>query len=257
MYEQSLSKSGLTTNQSMVYEALLKHGALPAGKLTKKVPMERGMVYKTLEELGALQLVIKTTPLGKAAFFEPAHPLKLKEFTEKREQEAKDAKVSLEGVLPGLISDFNLISGRPGVQFFEGKAGVEHVLEDSLTAKGIIYTYADIEAVVRHIKDINERYVQKRERRGIKKKVLLLDSPFARDLMKTYHPGVTEARLISLEAPPFRSIMEIYDNRISYITFSKDTMIGVIIDDKAIYEMHKYLFEYMWEKTPVLTPATS
>ena len=41
--------------------------------------------------------------------------------------------------------------------------------------------------------------------------------------------------------------MQIYDNKISYLTLSDKEMIGVIIEDKYIYKMHKDLFEYMWK----------
>jgi hypothetical protein len=47
---------------------------------------------------------------------------------------------------------------------------------------------------------------------------------------------------------PFNSVMQIYDGKISYITLSKTSKIGVIIEDKNIYQMHKSLFEYIWSK---------
>lgn len=171
---------------------------------------------------------------------------------ETREREARDRTLSLESALPSLVSQFNLAIGTPGVQFFEEEAGIEKTLEDSLASREIIYTYADIEAVMKYIPDINTRYVAKRERLGIDKKALLLDNPFAREYMKTYHRLVTDVKLIPplRDVAPFHSVMEVYAGKISYITFEESRMIGVIIDNRAIFDMHKYLFEYLWNLAP-------
>jgi sugar-specific transcriptional regulator TrmB len=251
MYEQTLIQSGLDKEQALVYEALLKHGQMSAGAVHKVVPLKRGLVYKVLDELAALGLAEKKQEAGKVTQFMLAHPLTLKELAEKREQEAKDAKMALEGVLPSLVSDFNLVSGKPGVQFFEGLDGVQTVLNDSLTAKGEIYSYADIETIAKNIEDINRRYVARRERLGINKKGIILDTPFTREYLKEYHRLVTDVKFIKLDgAAPFQSIMQMYDGKISYITLAEDAKIGVIIEDQYLYTMHKYLFEYLWKITP-------
>ena len=248
MYEQSLIQGGLSREQAIVYETMVANGPSEASRIARKTPLSRPLVYRVLGELIGLGLADKKTEKGKVAVFSAVHPLKLKEFVGKKREEAEGAVVALEGILGKLTSDFNLASGKPGVRFFEGVEGVEYVLEDSLATGDLVYTYADIEAVIKYIPDINERYVQKREKKGVQKRVLLLDTPFARKFMGNYHPGITDARLISVDAPPFHSVMEIYNERISYITFSEERLIGVIIEDKAIHDMHKYLFEYMWEK---------
>ena len=257
MYEQTLIQSGLDTNQALVYEILLKEGILSAGEVHKKTPLKRGLVYKVLDELVALEVIEKKQEANKVMMFVLAHPLKLKDLAEKKEQEAKDAKMALDGVLPSLISEFNLSSDKPGIRFYEGESGVWEVLQDSLRAKGEVYTYADMEAVDMYIKDMNERYAKKRDALGIEKKVILLDTPYARERMKTYHRFVTDTKFIKITASPFQSVMEIYDDKIAYVTFGKETMMGVIIQDKSIYTMHKVLFEAMWLVADQVTTAVS
>src|SRR3989344_695186 len=123
MYEQTLIQAGLTKNQSLIYEILVKTGPVSAGKLAKIAPLKRGLVYKVLEELEEVNLVEQKKPAGTVAVFIPAHPLKLKDLAEQRERQAKDAQRILESVLGGLVSDYNLAVGKPGVQFYEGKEG--------------------------------------------------------------------------------------------------------------------------------------
>lgn len=253
-FTQQLVRTGIDYQQAVLYEILLTEGTLKAGALAKKAPFKRGLVYKTLDELIMLNLVEKKEPPNKVATFTAVHPSALSQLIDAQLKEKESAQKTLIQHMGDLASLYNLANGKPGVEFFEGKEGVEKVLNDTLNQTGEIYTYADIEAVDNNIKSINHAYVAKRESLGIPKKALILDTPFARKIMKDYHARVTTTRLISNEdAPPFRSVMEIYNGKIAYITFEKDLLVGMIIQDEAIYKMHKYLFEFMWDRGKYLT----
>lgn len=250
LYVQALADAGFTKHQASVYSYLVENGPSGASIIARQTGIARTLAYRILDELSELGLVDKEDKKGAISVYLPAHPVKLHELVERRKQEAENAATAVASIVDKMTSEYNKTLGKPGVRFFEGPEGVEYVLEDSLKARGLIYTYADIEAVLEHIPDINARYVAKREKLGKKKKVILLDSPGARKIMTGYHQEVTDAKLISLNAPPFGSIMEIYDNTISYVTLKKERMIGVIIEDESITAMHRYLFEYMWEQAP-------
>jgi hypothetical protein len=248
MYEQSLIQIGLTYPQAVIYEFLMKNGPQKAGILSKKVPFKRGLAYKALEELINLNLVEKNKDKGTVALFQVKHPLQLRDLAEKHEQEAKDSKLVLEGILPSIISEYNLSSGRPGVLFYEGLDGVKKTLEDSLSSKTDIYTYADIETVVKYVDVINKEYVKKRNKLGIKKKLIMLDSPFTREYMKTFYRDTTDVRLIDKDLYPFSAVTEIYDGTTSYLSLEEKNKIGIIIKNEAIYKMQKSLFEFIWNK---------
>ncbi len=246
MYEQTLSRAGLSPDQAKLYEILVKHGLLPAGKISSYAGLKRGLTYKILGELEAGGLAVRRDKAGSVAQFEPAHPLKLRDLADQKSRAAADAHVALEGVLNSLVSDFNLSSGKPGVLFYEGLEGIKKVLDDTLISRTEICSYADIEAVMKNIGPLNNAYVAKREKLGVKRRGILLDTPATREYLKDYHLAVTESRLIRVDAPPFESIMNIYDGKIAYVTLRPERMIGVILADPHIYAMHKYLFEYLW-----------
>ena len=258
MYEQILTNAGLSKEQASVYQLLMQGGLTPAGVISKKTALKRGLTYKVLEQLINQGLVQKRDDLGKITLFQASHPGVLRKLTETKAEEVKNAQVSLESVMGKMVSDYNLVTGKPNVQFFEGLDGVRRVLDDSLSATGEIYSYADIESIEKYIHDVNEKYVEKRDKFNVKKKAILLDTPFARDFLKDYHKQTTDIRLIKQDSSPFHSVMQIYDNKISYITLSDKEMIGVIIEDPHIFEMHKYLFEYSWDKAEsLLVPEVS
>lgn len=253
MYEDLFLSSGLNDNEAVVYEFLLKTGKATAGEIIKNTPVKRGVAYNTLADLVAKKLVSETKIKTKGARgknviseFSPNHPENLRSYLENEKEKLEKAEKNLEANISSLVSDFSLVSGRPGVRYFEGIDGVKKVLEDTLTSKEIIYAYSDIEAIVKYIDNINSEYVKKRESFGIKKKAILIDSPFVRNYLSGYHTKVTENKFIDSEWLPFNSLMQIYDGKVAYVTLSEESKIGVIIEDKNIYQMHKALFEFTW-----------
>jgi sugar-specific transcriptional regulator TrmB len=208
------------------------------------------LAYKIIEQLIALGLVEKRENIGKVTLFFPTHPGKLRELVQRREEELKKAEASLGGIMGKMVSDFNLLSGKPNVQFYEGMDGMKKVLEDSLTAEGEILAYSDIVAIQKYIPEVNADYVAKRRKFGVKKKGLIFDSPEARKILEGYNPDITENKFIKFKADPSKTIMQIYDNKISYITLSENQMIGVIVEDKQIASLHRNLYEYLWNTIP-------
>lgn len=246
MYEELLIKSGLSPDQAKVYEILLKGGVMPASKAALKAGLKRGLGYKVIEQLVSLGLIEKIDK--KVALFAVNHPSKIKELLQKKTDDLRSIESTLSGALGPMISDYNLTSGKPNIQFFEGEDGVQKVLEDSLYSKEEILSYADITSIQKYIPKINAWYVEKREKKGVRKRGILLDTPEARSILSSYHTAITDSKLIKLNANPFESIMQIYDGKVSYITLSDKQMIGVIVEDQSIYEMHKALFNFTWSK---------
>lgn len=249
---ETLKQAGLSEAQSLVFLALLKEKEAKAGKLAKLLPLKRGLIYKSLDDLVSLGLSEKHEDPGKVALYRAKHPAALRGIIDTKERDVRDAKQALDGLLPALSSNFNLHSSVPGVLIYEGEAGVEEVLGDSLRAKEAIYSYVDVEAVEKEIGEINTRYMKKRERLDIYKKLLVPDTPFIRDLYAQEKSLVTEVRAIPMSATPFEVTMQIYDGKVSYLTLANDRKLGVIIEDPHIYQMHKYLFETLYEKAEVL-----
>src|SRR3989344_4794563 len=141
MYEQFLSQTGLSKEQAVVYETLVRQGPLPAGKISAVAGLKRGLTYKVLGELEKMGLIEKKDEPGKVLRFEAMHPLRMRDLLEKRTRESKDAREVLETVLPKLVSDFNLVSGKPGIQFYEGIEGLQKIYDD------IIATGVDIRLI--------------------------------------------------------------------------------------------------------------
>jgi sugar-specific transcriptional regulator TrmB len=244
-YSKKIEEIGLTSPQAEIYSILIKNPGQKGSEILKESSFSKQTVYSSLEELEKLDLV-KRKENEKVSKFLPSHPSKLLEILENKRKQTEQAAHSLDSIIKDMVSDYNLFSGQPGVQVFEGEDGVKKVLEDSLKTKGEILTYADVEPIVTKIKEINEDYVKKRLKLGIKKRALVLNTPFAQKYMKENYTGkITDTRFLSNgDTIPFSAFVEIYDDKIAYITFENDKLIGIIIQNPEIAKINKYLFEF-------------
>lgn len=252
-YTKEITDTGLSKEQAIVYEVLLKLGESPASVIAKAVPsgttLSRPLVYKVLEELIGLDLATKSDETGKIARFTPKHPVAIAKVIDEQKERIERTKKQFLTTSGKLSSLFNLSVGKPGVQFYEGEDGVWEVLLDSLSATEEILTYADLEAIAKYIPALNAEYSTLREDKNVKKRGLVIDSPEARKFLKSYNGEVTHTKLISgAEANvAFQTIMQIYDNKVSYITLTDEYLMGIIISDQFIADTHKYLFESLWK----------
>ena len=251
MFEPQLEQSGLTKNQALVYEALLKTGAAPAREILAAIPLKRGLAYKVLDELSGLGLVNKKDEPGKITVFEPAHPSKLKEIAETKEKQAQNAQIALDGILGQLSSDFNLSAGKPGVRFYEGVEGVKKVLLDTLTSNPDkkLYVLSGFASYADVLLDWNTKhYAPLRKRLGIHEQVIVPNDARALELLKNYKANeITEFLFIDHNLFPFSTEINIYNNKVSFVTFSAQFNVGIIVDNKEIHDTMRAIFALTWE----------
>lgn len=252
MFANELTQLGLSPEESAVYEVLIGAKQLSASQILEKIPYKKGNLYNILAELEEKGLVIKSDKVRNATF-EAAHPNRVLELIERKDQELHKAKVTIEAALPQILSTYNLHHSKPGVRFFEGEAGMKAAAYDSLTAKSEILSYVDLGALQGH-KLLEDDYVKKRDRLGIKKRWLTADIPFVYQDAKSYDWTNTDIRLMPADIDLGYTVLQIYDDKINYVTLEKGKLIAVIIEDKNITTMQKTLFELIWKNAKPLKP---
>lgn len=244
-----LKNIGFSPEQIAVYGILIEYGKLPASIIASRSKVSRVITYKILGQFVDMGIAEKIDAPKSVAVFGPTDPENLRKLIERKENEVSGFKNACESAISALRPQYNLLNDKPGVVFYEGLEGVKKVLEDSLYTEGTIYTYVDVEAVLDHFKKINDDYVAKREKRGIAKKIIAADTVRAREYFGTHTDQYTDMKLVGKEKIPFGCAMQIYDNKISYITIGKQegSIIGVIIEDERIANMHRYFFECLYD----------
>lgn len=252
VYQQALTLAGLTQDQAVIYEFLLKNGKLTARKISQNTPYKRSLVYKYLEDLVKKGLVMRHDEIGKVSVFEPVHPLKLKDFAEKQEEQAKNAQQALDAVLGQMTSDFNLISGRPGVRFFEGKNGIIKIYEEMLAHGQNIESIEDKGEMAAFIPDYVKEFIKKRIKKGLRNRVI---APSDNPINVSSESELREVRSIATSKFPFKMDVKIAGRLVSFITFQKENPVGVLVDSQEIADNFRLLFETLWECLATTKPA--
>lgn len=241
-----LTEIGFSLKENQLYQLLLKVGESPAKTIILDSGLPRGTVYEILSQLEKKGLVEKFDH-KKIARFRAKHPFALKTYLENESARISQSEKKLESILPDLISQYNLAQNRPGVKFYEGKEGIKKVLWDSLESNTEIYTLADFAIIGKYIRDLDNAYYKERLKKGINKKIIAVNTRENQNVFKE-EIDFTEVKLSNLEIDPFNSNVQIYDNKVAYMTLTDKFMTGTIINDPYVYAMNKALFKFIWDK---------
>lgn len=251
MFLPLLQNIWLNENESKVYLACLELGNIHAWRIIKHVWLARATVYDALERLIKKWLINKIAKRG-TTIFSPEDPEGLEYLLDIQSKNLKNIKKNLDSILPQLKKLKNPHMRLPSVRIYEGTEGIRTVLNDSLTTKEIIYTYVNVDDMEKYIKEINNEYLEKRRKNNIRKKWLVVDTLFARELLKRYDKTVTEARFLSKSTTQFHIEMNIYDGKVSYLTYRDKNPIGIIVEDEDIYQVHRSTFELVWWQSEII-----
>lgn len=254
----TLKRIGLGENEAVLYQILLENPKISIANLTKKSPYTRTMLYYIIENLAKMGL-IEEYQEQRHKVYEAANPLKLLQMVEEKVTEIRQQKKVVEDLLPDLQSMFRLALNKPNIRFFEGKKGIKAALAETLRAPSKEYmSIVDVDAVYTHVQDINDDAYQKKEKLGFKSRSLIINTDFARKTLglekdpKAIDPDVI--RLLPAGFTPQKTVMQIYENRVTYYSIRENNKLAVIIEDPDINALHRDIFEQLWKLGAQVTP---
>lgn len=251
-----LKKIGLTEREINVYLALLESGAISIRKIAEASGFNRGTTYNILKDLqkeGLVSFYHKDTKQK----FVAEDPEKLLKVLSDRSNEMQKAKEQIAEIMPELKSLQNKEGNKPVTKFYEGTDGIKFILDDILGFVGKsnlppsilkrrvskkenkeYYVYSA--AAVRD--DVYKAYpdfTNKRIKNNIKVKTISLSKGGA-----TY--GMDERKWLNTEQESPTYII-IYANKCAFISRdNSNNPVGVIIENKMIYETQKIIFMNLW-----------
>ncbi len=241
----TLIEAGLSEEQAIVYDALLEKGPQRASVLSKWTGIKRGLTYKILEQLKNMGLIEEKGGKGTVAVFIASHPSLLLGNIERREKELSLAKEMLSHSLGGLVSKYNLIAGKPNVQFYEGNEAIIKITGDLPKEDKEIRQMVDMELAMNKFPEETIKHLKKRVNAGITKRMILSDNKYNIDYAKK-GTELTEFKYTK-KIKTFPTAILAYDNKTSMLTFSKEKVVGLIIEDKEISETFKIIFDGYWK----------
>ena len=240
-------KLGLNEKEIVVYLKLLQSGPVSVRNLAELTSLNRGNVYdilKRLQEMGLVSFFHHDTKQN----FVAEDPEKIAELLRLREQELKQLEIKVNEIIPELKSLQEKVGERPVTKFYEGKSGVRFILDDILsqmkkTEIKEYYVYS-AEGVREDVYSAYPDFSKKRIKNKIKAKTISLSpggGTYGFDERKWL--GAKEVK----EANDSMTYILIYDGHCAFI--ARDLSghpVGVIIENKVVYETQKTIFLRLW-----------
>ncbi len=237
---------GHNEKEALLLDVLFRNGALRAIDLSKKTGIQRTTVYSVLKELQKTGLVYTTEEYG-VTYFVSISPDRLPEYISRKREQLNEYQIQVEQILPQILNARNGKSVLPKVSFYQGKEGVKQAYEETLNTnqEKKIYVFSGPDAVFEQMSpEYVTYYTNKRKRLGIESFQIAPNTPYGQMIQQSDHDYIRRTLLIPAEFS-FDTEMVIFDNKIGMFSFSKDTLIAVIIEDVPIVNTMKVLFRYM------------
>lgn len=247
-------KLGLSDKEVSVYLSLLEHGASSVRNLAVLTDLNRGTAYdvlKKLQELGLASFYHKNTK----QHFVAEEPEKILKLLDSRQAELEEAEEKIKELVPELKSLQEKGGDKPITKFYEGKSGVKFILDDILSSMKELapkdyYVYSA--AGVRE--DVYEAYPdfnKKRIKHKIKANTISLSAgggTYGLDERKWFPSASLPTGQAGSGQVEMMTYILIYADKCAFISRdSRNNPVGVIIENKMIYETQKTLFKEMWK----------
>lgn len=241
-----LKDIGLSSNEAAVMSALMEFERLKANELAQKAHLNRTTTYGVIKKLISRGLVTSLQKDG-ITTYQSIDPGLLPSYIDRQKDVLDQQKSSIEELLPELKRVREHADAFPRVTFFEGLEGVKQAFEDTLeNNKGKeIQCLSGPTAIYESLGvEYTEYYVKKRKALGIMCYGIATDSPFTRIAQSNDTQSLRLTKIFPKEFQ-LNTEINIYDNKVNILSFSKEQPLAVIIEDEAISSAMKTLFKYI------------
>ncbi len=244
--EDVLEQLGLSPKEVKVYVTLLKEGPSSVRQMASATGINRGTVYDSLKNLQAMGLARFYNKETKQ-YFVAEPPVKLEELARDRMDELKRADEKLARVIAELDSFYDGGSSRePVARMYEGADGIKVILLDVLASmeeakEKEYFVYSSSAVRDAGLYAAFPTYTAERLDARIRVKNISLGKGGST-------AGLDERKWIpATEGSP--TYILIYAGKVANIFLdNKGELVGLIIDNKGIYDTQKLLFASLWER---------
>lgn len=238
-------KLGLDDKEIKIYLKLLESAAISVRELAQISGLNRGTTYDILKKLQERGLVSYYHQKTKQKFI-AEDPVKLLKLIKNQEDEIKAAEKKINEIMPELKSFQEKGGYKPTTKFYEGNSGVREILDDLLDVMASVngkekeyFVYSATKAS----KDINKAYPNFTRDR-VKRKIRVKSISLAKG--GGLH-GFDERRWLGTN-DEIATFIIIYKDKCAFISQdAQNQPVGVIIENKMIYNTQKSIFLKLWE----------
>ena len=234
-----LKKLGFSDHASRVYLAALELGEATVQDIAERSKVPRTSIYYLLDELVQASAIVMTKR-GKKSYYVAAPPRTVLARARERLSDFEDSIEELEGRM-------HAVYPKPRVYFLHGPQGFKRVWDmifESDEKEFSIITEG--ESFLDFVKEkyILTEIIKKKKALGVKSRQIIMDSPYARDIVVKDVRENRESRILSPRHKlPFTEIIN--KKFVAFLSPREDNTL-LVIENQNFASTRQSLFEAMW-----------
>lgn len=255
MIERLLSSLGFSAEESRVYLALLESGPVPAAVLARTMGIPRPSVYgflKRLIEKGAVTQTYKKS----VTLFAAERPEAIAGLFRHKIESLESSRLQFQKLIPHLEKKIRADFMCPRFEFFEGREGLQNVLNDMLLYSGIAtFSFWPIRAM---IDVLSPEFFHSHNKIRIQNKVSVRALwPQSQIVNIQSHPylGAGKEYLREIRIAPstvdFTMGYWVYKNKTAFLSSARESY-GFIIESRELAATQKAQFDLIWNQSKPL-----
>lgn len=238
--KQVLGQLGLNDRHATIYLACLEIGSASIQKISAKSGFARSTceaVLKSLREKGFVTAFQKK----RTRYFSPEDPKKIVAL-------AREKVSLLEEALPQFSARYFKGDILPTVRLYQGETGIKGILQEILLEAKELISFGSIEDIYAALGDSFPKFTAERVKKGIRTKVILRDSPFAKERQRLGPKQLREVRLVP-ETYQYSSVAFIWNNKVALCSL-KEGVIALVVESNELANIQRAMFNFIWETLP-------
>jgi predicted transcriptional regulator len=241
---------GLSEKEALVYDVLLSAGACSGADLERHTGLKKN-TYALLASLAAKKLVTRHKT-GARWLYRPAPPSVLAEIVDRTTRDLSQTKSTLTTMLPDLTSAYRVSVDKPVVRLYEGQEGLKEVFTDIYGPHGgdnVVWGCVDIERVdVEFPKHLQDTLIPLRLKNKWIAKSVFVDDEGGRALHADDAKQLRESALVDGADHPMPAEIDVYDDKITMISFERQEFVGLVIQNQAFADTLRSIFKLAFAK---------
>lgn len=232
---KELKELNMEDNEIKVYMACLYLGSSKVHEIAKKSELIRTTTYgvlRSLIEKGLVSTILKDN----VTFFQAANPRQLLNILDEK-------KKRINSIIPELEKIQEVEPLKHKVELFEGKEGLKTIFNDYVSKPNqIVKIIGFFSKWHEFFGEWTNIYYRKKKENKVKSLALTdeKERSFAKDKMIT-NAEVRFIKDLDIDAECF-----LYGDKVVLVSFNKENLKGIVIEDKEIAKMQNLLFDKLW-----------